>query len=61
MGEVAQDLISARRAPTEMRGVEVRDDRANVDVRRAEVRAMLVRLLVKLYTEKNQELLKEAA
>jgi hypothetical protein len=61
MGEIAQEQVSARRAAPEMRGVEVRDDRADADVRRAEVRAMLVRLLVKLYTEKHQEALKEAA
>ncbi len=61
MGELAQEQVSARRAATEMRGTEVRDDRADAGVRRSEVRAMLFRLLVRLYTEKHQEALKEAA
>ena len=55
------EQVSVSRAATEMRGIDVRDDRTDADARRAEVRAMLVRLLVKLYTEKHQELLKEAA
>lgn len=45
----------------ELRVVEVVDHRNGVDARRAEVRSMLVRLLVKLYTERHQEPVKEAA
>lgn len=45
----------------EMKTVDVPDDRTGADTRRAEVRSVLVRLLVKLYTDRHKDQLKEAA
>lgn len=61
MNEIAREQEAPPRAGVVTRMVDVRDDRQSADARRAEVRSMLVRLLVKLYTQRHQEQLKDAA
>ena len=61
MAEMAQEQGTPPRGGVVTRLVDARDDRQGADARRAEVRSMLVRLLVKLYTERHQEQLKDAA
>jgi hypothetical protein len=41
--------------------IEAPGERSDAPSRRAEVRSMLVRLLVKLYVERHKELIKDAA
>ncbi len=61
MGETLRKVDAGQRQDLQMRFIEATDERADVPARRVEVRSMLVRLLVKLYVERNQELVKDAA
>jgi hypothetical protein len=61
MGEIAREQAPLPRMAVEMQAVSVNKERQNDDARRVEVRSMLVRLLVNLYVERNQEHLKAAA
>jgi hypothetical protein len=59
MGENTGELRVEDRK--ELKSVEIPGERADVAARRAEVRSLLVRLLVKLYVERHEDLVKDAA
>jgi hypothetical protein len=61
MGESKRENNGVRCRAMPLQFMEVSEKRVDAPERRAEVRSMLVRLLVKLYVERHQELVKEAA
>jgi len=61
MGESSRENIGVPCQAKQLRFMAVSDKRSDAPACRAEVRSMLVRLLVKLYVERHQDLVKEAA
>ena len=61
MGESSRETNGVLYQEKQLQFIEVPDARSDAPARRAEVRSMLVRLLVTLYVERHKELVKEAA